>query len=128
MKAKVENQETIQFGNVYISELSKVVSIYKNAMTKISPENNNKLSSHFGLPLMIAINDNQPIGFASATLSVSGEIEMNCFFSEETAEAEVENQLKEKAYRNFYRTYDNSETGKQQLKASIDRLVYWLNL
>ncbi len=128
MKAKVKNQATIEFGNVYISELSKVVNIYKNATTKNSPENNNKLSSHFGLPLIIAINDNQPIGFASATLSLSGEIEMNCFFSENVDETEVENQLKEKAFRNFYRTYDNSETGKQQLKASIDRLVYWLNL
>lgn len=128
MKAKVKNQETIQFGNVYISELSKVVNIYKNATTNISTQNNNKLSSHFGLPLIIAMNEDQLIGFASATLGLSGEIEMNCFFSEESGETEVENQMKEKAYRNFYRTYDNSETGKQQLKASVDRLVYWLNL
>lgn len=127
MKAKVKNPAQIQFDNVYISELSQVVSIYKNATIKISSENN-KLSSHFGLPLMIAMNEDQLIGFASATLDLSGEIEMNCFFSEAPGETEIENQLKEKAYRNFYRTYDNSETGKQLLKASIDRLVYWLNL
>lgn len=128
MKAKVKNPSQIQFDNVYISELSKVVNIYKNATAHISSDKSNKLSSHFGLPLIIAANNNQLIGFASATLNLSGEVEMNCFFSEETNEADIENQLKEKAYRNFYRTYDNSETGKKHLKASIERLVYWLNL
>ncbi|WP_300663039.1 hypothetical protein [Fluviicola sp.] len=128
MKAKVKNPSQVQFDNVYISELNKIVHIYKNTTSQISSGKNNKLSSDFGLPLTIAVNDNQLIGFASATLNLSGEVEMNCFFSEKSDETEVESQLKEQAYRNFYKTYDNSETGKKQLKASIERLVYWLNL
>lgn len=101
MKAKVKNPAQIQFNNVYISELSHVVSIYKNATTKISSENS-KLSSHFGLPLIIAVNDNQLIGFAPATLDLSDEIEMNCFFSEESAETEIGNQLKEKRHTGIF--------------------------
>ncbi len=132
MKAKVKNPVQIQYDNVYISELNKIVGIYKNAMTKISSpgkqHQDNKLSSHFGLPLTIAVNDKQLIGFASATLNQSGEVEMNCFFSDEPDETNVEQELKEKAFLNFYQTFDNSETGKKQLKASVERLVYWLNL
>lgn len=132
MKAKVKNPAQIQYDNVYISELNKIVGIYKNAVTKISSpgkaHQDNKLSSHFGLPLTIAVNNKQLIGFASATLTPSGEVEMNCFFSDEPDETVVEQELKKKAFKNFYQTFDNSESGKKQLKASIERLVYWLNL
>jgi hypothetical protein len=131
MKTKINSITEIEFGNVYMSELNATVSIYKKTILKASCKTNLLqdilLPSHFGLPLAVAIHANQVIGFASANFNPTGEVEMNCYFSEGFEGAEIEHGLKEKAYKNLNRTFDGDEESIAQLKTSIERLVYWLN-
>lgn len=113
------NTTNIEFRKVYLSDLNAVLRIYK--------KEDKKLTAHFGLPLSVATENNEIIGFASASLNELNEMQLNAHCIKVSADSAIINRLKEQAKNVLHSTFENIENDRSQLKISIQQLVGWLN-
>lgn len=124
MNVKEPNTANIEFREIHFSDLNSVISIYK----KRTPDSaSGKLTIGFGLPSSIATENNEIVGFASASLGETDEIKVNTYIVKTVGSLYVENMLKKHAEEALHSRFGNFEKDTLSLKNSIHQLVLWLN-
>lgn len=125
-----KSKETI-CRQVYLSDLRAVLAIYQDIKqeTEIFKHSfaTEKLTEQFGLPLAVAECKKELVGFASAKLVESEEIEIAFYFKKEVGQTNIQPLLEQQAIRNFNSTFDKEEKAVEQLKQASQSLVTWLN-
>lgn len=115
---------TVEFRKVYLSDLKAVINIYqKISMEPIAKE----LTSDFGLPLSVAIDNDEVIGVAFASINESGKVVLNAQVVKRFEDDAIGNSLEAQAENILYSTFENIRTDHTPLKNSIQQLVSWLN-
>lgn len=115
---------TIEFRKVYLSDLKAVISIYqKKTKAPIAME----LTSEFGLPLSVAVENNEVIGVAFASINDLGKVVLNAQVVPTFETAYIGNKLETEAAHILYSTFENIKKDHTPLKNSILQLVGWLN-
>ncbi|MBC8985025.1 hypothetical protein H9X96_04470 [Pedobacter sp. N36a] len=115
---------TIKFRKVYLSDLKAVISIYHK---KIEAPIAMELTSDFGLPLSLAVDHNEVIGVAFASINEQGKVVLNAQVVPTFETAYVEDTLEAEAENILYSTFENIKKDHTPLKHSIQQLVGWLN-
>lgn len=115
---------TIKFRKVYLSDLKAVISIYHK---KIAAPIAMELTSDFGLPLSVAVENNEVIGVAFASINEQGKVVLNAQVVSAFETAYVGNTLEAEAENILYSTFENVKKDHTPLKNSIQQLVGWLN-
>ena len=114
----------IEFRKVYLSDLKAVISIYqKKTKASIAME----LTSDFGLPLSVAVDNNEVIGVAFASINELGKVVLNAQVLSTFETVHIENTLEAAAENILYATFENINKDHTPLKNSIQQLVGWLN-
>ncbi|WP_316776868.1 hypothetical protein [Pedobacter antarcticus] len=124
MNVEVPHNASIKFRDIHFSDLNSVISIYKK---KTQESVTDKLTARFGLPSSIAIDNNEIIGFASASLNETDEIKVDTYIVKTVGNLYVENMLKQHAEKALYSRFGDFEKDNISLKSSIHQLVVWLN-
>lgn len=129
---KIKEVDEFKLENFYLSELSAVVSLYKQHIGKCYSQDKDEmktcLTPQFGLPLAVIIKARQVIGYAAAIITPLNKIELNCIFYPEFQNEEFRVRLELKAKRNLMQIFGEDDQSLDKLKSAIERLVYWLNL
>jgi hypothetical protein len=86
-----------------------------------------KLTEQFGLPLAVAEYKKELVGFASAKLAESEEIEIAFYYKKEVNQTDIQPLLEQQAISNFNLTFDKDEEAVEQLKQASQTLITWLN-
>lgn len=124
MNAQDSKTTTIEFRKVYLSDLKAVINIYQ----KINMERTAKeLTSDFGLPLSVAIDNNEVIGVAFASINELGKVVLNAQVVKRVEDAAIGNRLESQAENILHSTFENIRKDHTPLKNSIQQLVSWLN-
>lgn len=125
MKDQDPKITNIKFQKVYLSDLNAVIRIYQ----KMSKEPVTKqLTGHFGFPLSIAIDNNEVIGFAFASVNEMEQVVLNSHYIKEIDDLSIINKLEAKAESVLYATFEHLKEDHTPLKNSIQQLVEWLNI
>ncbi len=109
---------------VYFSDLSKILELYKNNFSSSSDFYQGKLTEDFGLPLSLMEFNKNIVGFASVTLSELNQPLINCYF--EKGFGNNEDRLMSFAEKVFASRENASENGFTRLKIYIDKLTEWI--
>ncbi|TCC88467.1 hypothetical protein FBD94_17720 [Pedobacter hiemivivus] len=111
----------VEFRKVYLSDLSAVMRLHQLSQGSIT-----KLTADFGLPLSIAINGNEIIGYGFAAINQLGEVTLNshCKVVEDLS---IGYTLEEQAKKTLHSTFENVGEDNAKFKSSVLRLVDWLN-
>lgn len=114
----------IDFRKPQLTDLNAIINIYKkqNKQTDTS-----KLTTHFGLPLIIATKNNEIISYAAASINELEQIKLNLYFAKHADNLLIGTKLEEQAERTLHSTYKNIGKDYNGLKKSINQLVVWLN-
>lgn len=124
MNAQDSKTTTIEFRKVYLSDLKAVINIYQKInMEPIAKE----LTSDFGLPLSVAIDNNEVIGVAFASINELGKVVLNAQVVKRFEDAAIGNRLESQAENILHSTFENIRKDHTPLKNSIQQLVSWLN-
>lgn len=125
-----KSKETI-CRQVYLSDLRAVLAIYQDNKQETEVVKHSfateKLTEHFGLPLAVAEYKKELVGFASAKLAESEEIEIAFYFKKKVGQINIQPLLEQQAISNFNSTFDKEEKALEQLKQASQSLVTWLN-
>lgn len=124
MNAQDSKTTTIEFRKVYLSDLKAVINIYQKInMEPIAKE----LTSDFGLPLSVAIDNNEVVGVAFASINELGKVVLNAQVVKRFEDAAIGNRLESQAENILHSTFENIRKDHTPLKNSIQQLVSWLN-
>ncbi|MNK20194.1 hypothetical protein D3C87_384290 [compost metagenome] len=120
---KEQNHKTngIEFRKVYLSDLGAVMRLYQ-----LSQQNTAKLTADFGLPLSVASNGNEIVGYGFAAVNQLGEVTVKSHFKG-AEDLSMGCTLEEQAKKTLHSTFENAEEDHAKLKHVIQRLVDWLN-
>lgn len=118
-----QNHKTrgVEFRKVYLSDLNAVIRLYQSSQGSVT-----KLTADFGLPLSIASNGNEILGFGFAAIDQTGVVKLNsyCKGIEDSSVGDI---LEEQAKKTLHSTFENTGENNAKLKEAIQRLVDWLN-
>lgn len=109
---------------VYFSDLSKILELYKNNFSSSSDFQQGKLTEDFGLPLSLMEFNKNIVGFASVTLSELNQPLINCYF--EKGFRNNEDRLMNFAKKVFESRENASEKEFTRLKIYINKLTEWI--
>jgi hypothetical protein len=111
----------VEFRKVYLSDLNAVMRLYQ-----LSQQTGTKLTADFGLPLSIASDGNEVIGYGFAAINQLGEVTLNshCKVVEDLS---IGHTLEEQAKKTLHSTFENVGEDNAKFKHSVLRLVDWLN-
>lgn len=114
----------IEFRKVYLSDLNSLINIYR----KTNPAQPTKpLTIHFGLPLNVAVQQREIIGFAAAAINEKGETEVLAYSLNPFEQSDIGSRLEKQAENILHETFENVTDEKKTLKNAIGQLVGWLN-
>ena len=111
----------VEFRKVYLSDLNAVMRLYQ-----LSQRTTTKLTADFGLPLSIASDGNEIIGYGFAAINQLGEVTLKSHIKG-VEELSMGCTLEEQAKKTLHSTFENAEEDHTKLKHAIQRLVDWLN-
>lgn len=121
METSLDYQKTLQFAQVYITDMGALKKIFLQAF---SSEQN--ITASFGVPFLLAKKEDKIVAFASLVLNATEEIGFEIYNDPDMSEDEklifvsfVSNYFKEKG--------TGSYTNPEQLKESISKILKWLN-
>lgn len=114
----------IEFRKVYLSDLGKIVNIYKKGT---EPTAAGQLTADFGLPLIIATLHHEVIGFASAAINELEKTTLNSYCVTTFNDSFIGNELEEEGRKVLQSTFQNIAEDHTQLAQAIQRLIVWLN-
>ncbi|WP_447636888.1 hypothetical protein [Flavobacterium microcysteis] len=121
METPLTHQETLQFTEVYLSDIATLKTIFFQAFPK-----NQDITPAFGVPFLVAKKENETVAFASLTLNAKDEIDFNIYNNPIMTEEEklifvsfVTNYIKKQDTGNFH--------NPEQLKNMINKILQWLN-
>lgn len=129
MKEQNHKNKQLEFRKVYLSDMRSVINIYQKTNQNSSHHDQTKqdktirLTTDFGLPLSVASNENEVVGFAAVHINQLGEI----IWNSSSDDLNIEHELIEQAKRTLYDTFENVQEDHSKLKISIEKLVDWLN-
>jgi len=115
---------TITYKNILVSDIITVQNIYMLDQGVHSGAEPYKLQANFGVPLVMAEQDKNSIGFASAAIDAFGSLQINCYFVRNIDPTIIQSTLSQAAVERMASTFEND---LDKLKRAIDKLVYWLN-
>lgn len=113
-----------EFRKVQLSDLDAVINIYQSITKTLAAD---KTIVNFGLPLNVAIQNNELVGFAAAWIDETDKVKLRSYFTETFDHSAIESRLEEQAKSILYATFENIEEDHSSLKDSIDQLTGWLN-
>lgn len=133
MASTEKEHHSIEFGEIYLSDLNSVVSFYRNQKSAQTGHNQKiEIATDFGLPLGIAKLGKKVIAYSFATINSAGkaivEIQVDPEFE---TKKEVKEPLISFASRKFADNWTqdvNGSSPEKQVKHAIIRMVDWLNL
>ncbi|WP_316823116.1 hypothetical protein [Pedobacter gandavensis] len=125
MKEQETNYSQIQFRKVYLSDLNALIRLYKNQGQNQQPTVH-QLTENFGLPLSIALNGEEIIGFAFASINQLDELMLSTH-TLSVADAFIDQKLKSQAEVTLHTTFTGLKQDHTPLKIAIEQLVSWLN-
>ncbi len=121
MKAQNPASGIISFRKIYLSDLNTIVDIYKNVRNEIPSA---ELTTEFGLPLGVAVQNKEIIGFVSATVKEPDELKLITHASNGSMQLPVRETLEAQATQILQTDFENT----CQIKRAVDRLTDWLNV
>lgn len=120
-EARITN---IEFRKVYLSDLNSIINIYRKtdhiAVTK-------PLTIHFGLPLSVAVQQDEIIGFAAAVLDEHGQTKLNSYGINVLGDQSIGSELEEQAANILQATFEHIREDHSPLEHAIYQLTGWLN-
>ncbi|WEK21014.1 MAG: hypothetical protein P0Y49_07660 [Candidatus Pedobacter colombiensis] len=122
MNRQDHKTKDIEFRKVYLSDLNAVVTLYQSSQITAT-----KLTTDFGLPLSIASQGNEIIGFGFASINKLGEVTLNSRCIKLADDLGIGNTLEEQAKKTLHSTFEDIRGDHTKLKHSIQKLVDWLN-
>lgn len=121
METSLEYQETLQFAQVYITDMEALKKIFLQAFPL-----EHDITAAFGVPFLLAKKEDSIVAFASLVLNAKEAIDFEVYNSPDMNADEkgifvsfVSRYLKEKGTGNY--------SDPEQLKDSICRVLKWLN-
>lgn len=125
MKAQDPKNTNIEFRKVYLSDLNVVIRIHQKMTNEPLT---NQLTGDFGFPLSIAIDKNEVVGFAFASINELDEVVLNSHFVKEFDDVSIVNKLEGKAASILHSTFEQLKEDRMPLKNAIQQLIGWLNI
>lgn len=124
MQTQEHTTIAVDFRSVYLSDLNKLVKIYK----KIDKQPTSCfIEPSFGLPLIVATQHNEIIGFSSVSINALGTLEIQTYWQSAVAYADMEQSCLHQAKKAFKATFGDLENNNNRLTYAINRLLIWLN-
>ncbi len=121
METPLTHQETLQFAEVYLSDITTLKTIFFQAFPQ-----NQSITPAFGVPIMVAKKENKTVAFASLMLNAKDEIDFNIYNTPAMDEEEklifvsfVTNYIKKQGAGNYH--------NPEHLKNMINKILQWLN-
>ncbi|KXH83418.1 hypothetical protein [Chryseobacterium kwangjuense] len=118
METTVQNQEQLQYTEVYISDMLSLKNIF------LQSQNLSGLNHNFGLPFLLAKKKNTVMAFASLVIDENGEISFKIHGKNRLTDAERQN-FTFQAEKYFRKNNTANFRNAEQLKSSISRVVGW---
>jgi hypothetical protein len=122
METPLTHQETLQFAEVYLSDIAPLKTIFFQAFPK-----NRDITPAFGVPFLIAKKENKTVAFASFVLNSKDEIDFNIYNSEPVMTDE-EKLIFVSFVTDYIKKQDNGNyRNPEHLKNMINKILQWLN-
>lgn len=120
METNVQHHESLQYAEVYISDMLVLKNIFLQA------QNTGKVSSEFGLPFLLAKKKEEVIAFASLVMNEKGGIAFKIYDKTGAQNSEKKNFIS-RVESYFKKNNTANFRNPEQLKNSICRMISWLN-
>lgn len=133
MRMKVNEFQHINFGRANIADLQNILNIYRRAAEKAQgiPKalkgKSSLITNYFGVPLCTAYCGEKLIGYGTALINSSGEIEINSYLEEGFSAGDIKSKLEEESQKAYKVSFNEGPAKADTLRYAIDRLVYWIN-
>ncbi|WP_316838610.1 hypothetical protein [Pedobacter gandavensis] len=125
MKEQDPKCNHIEFRKVYLSDLNALIRLYKN-QGQNQQSAVHQLTANFGLPLSVALNNKEVIGFAFASFNELDELMLSTH-TLSSRDAFIDQKLKAEAEITLHTTFTGLKQDHTPLKIAIEQLVSWLN-
>ncbi|PWN64341.1 hypothetical protein [Chryseobacterium oncorhynchi] len=120
METNIQHQESLQYAEVYISDMLALKDIFLQTL------NLKKVNHDFGIPFLLVKKENKIASFASLIINENGEIGFKIYDKKEIKESEKKNFMI-RAENYFRRSNTPNFRDPKQLKSSINGMISWLN-
>lgn len=120
METNVQYQESIQYAEVYISDMFDLKNIFLQTL------NAKEINKDFGVPFLLVKKENKITSFASLILNEKEEIDFKIYDKKGIKESEKNNFIS-KAECYFKKNNTPNFRNPKQLKSSIKEMISWLN-
>jgi len=119
METNIQHQKPFQYAEAYISDMLVLKNIFQET------QDLRKACQNFGLPFLLAKNEEEVVAFASLIINEKGEISFKIYHKNKMAEAEKKDFFSH-AERYFKNTHTPNFKNPEQLKSSISSMISWL--
>ncbi|KAA2221595.1 hypothetical protein [Chryseobacterium sediminis] len=120
METITQHQKQFQYAEAYISDMLVLKNIF------LETQNLKRADQNFGIPFLLAKNDNETVAFASLIVNEKEEVSFRIYDKNTMTEAE-----RRKFFSSAERYFKNNNTPNfkdpKQLKSSVSSMVSWLN-
>ena len=121
METPLTHQETLQFAEVYLSDIAPLKTIFFQAFPK-----NQDITPAFGVPFLIAKKENKTVAFASFIFNSKDEIDFNVY--NVSVMTDEEKLIFVSFVTDYIKKQDNGKfRNPEQLKNMINKILQWLN-
>lgn len=135
MVTPANDQKDLKFREVYLSDLSPIISLYRKTEVQhphaAAAAAAGKLDTHFGLPLNVVEWNKKIVAYSFVSISETEQAEVKWRIDQEFKETSLETQLSDFAAKRYQATAENPArknlSDPKSIRNSINRLVDWLN-
>lgn len=121
METITQHQKQFQYAEAYISDMLMLKNIF------LETQNLKRADQNFGIPFLLAKNENEIVAFASLIVNEKDEVSFRIYNKKRMTDSEKKNFFS-RAERYFKNNNTPNFKDPEQLKSSMRRMISWLNL